>query len=710
MVSLAADRKTRDKAIKSLQIYLSSKKDFTHREFLKLWKGLFYCFWMSDKPLVQQALADTLASLVLQMPCHNAIPFVGAFWETMAAEWYGIDRLRLDKYYLLLRKFINYSFKLLAQNEWDNGMMDDYIEIMTAGPLNPTNAKVPDSIRYHIIDVWLEELEKVVVAQLSTLAEDENFDVPTAALMQPMLNLMGRSPNNVVVKRVIESVFQAVLEKFVQELDRIEAVEDAEDEAEDLLNDTPPYIYDISSIRTALFATGADPITLDANRRKIYTLYRAFDEIVGEDLNEEDLDEEDLDEEDLDEEDLDEEKDLDEDDLDEDDLDEDDLDEDDLDEDDLDEEDWDEEEDPEEDGWEDVGEASDEEKGYEEEQMLLKKRKENRHANDNGRPQQNGAVTTKSKSKSLKAKDAKVVRDLARLTVDDVTEMDIDDDKEGRGEEKEAEERPAAKKRQDKKQKANGGARMAMRVGEVGKVGTVATVGKVETVATVGKVGTVATVGKMGTAATAATVGKMRTVATVGTVDTPFGSPVVNGGMKLKSQTHLFTSIDVPRVPSMHIQTHAKFITPTSSPVSAAAAKLKVMTTPVFALADDIPTSVPSSKKKVHWRLENNIVKRFNKFLPMQTIPGPIVTPTQPIKSALRDGTGSWSSSPTESVMLMPSNHRANGRATPNTNRKRKAAGAPTVEMNEAKTPSAGSTPGKRTPKRMMAQDFFFSI
>ncbi|RUP51385.1 LOW QUALITY PROTEIN: nucleolar protein,Nop52-domain-containing protein [Jimgerdemannia flammicorona] len=627
----ANDRKTRDKAIKSLQIYLSSKKDFTHREFLKLWKGLFYCFWMSDKPLVQQALADTLASLVLQMPCHNAIPFVGAFWETMAAEWYGIDRLRLDKYYLLLRKFINYSFKLLAQNEWDNGMMDDYIEIMTAGPLNPTNAKVPDSIRYHIIDVWLEELEKVVVAQLSTLAEDENFDVPTAALMQPMLNLMGRSPNNVVVKRVIESVFQAVLEKFVQgwgrmarvwggeevwrsygcrgadcsyqapvskqsdQLDRIEAVEDAEDEAEDLLNDTPPYIYDISSIRTALFATGADPITLDANRRKIYTLYRAFDEIVGEDLNEEDLDEEDLDEEDLDEEDLDEEKDLDEDDLDEDDLDEDDLDEDDLDEDDLDEddldeEDWDEEEDPEEDGWEDVGEASDEEKGYEEEQMLLKKRKENRHANDNGRPQQNGAVTTKSKSKSLKAKDAKVVRDLARLTVDDVTEMDIDDDKEGRGEEKEAEERPAAKKRQDKKQKANGGARMAMRVGEVGKVGTVATVGKVETVATVGKVGTVATVGKMGTAATAATVGKMRTVATVGTVDTPFGSPVVNGGMKLK--------------------THAKFITPTSSPVSAAAAKLKVMTTPVFALADDIPTSVPSSKKKVHWRLENNIVKR----------------------------------------------------------------------------------------------------
>lgn len=31
---------------------------------MKLWKGLFYTFWMSDKPLVQEELAIVLSSMV----------------------------------------------------------------------------------------------------------------------------------------------------------------------------------------------------------------------------------------------------------------------------------------------------------------------------------------------------------------------------------------------------------------------------------------------------------------------------------------------------------------------------------------------------------------------------------------------------------------------------------------------------------------------
>jgi ribosomal RNA-processing protein 1 len=31
---------------------------------LRLWKGLYYCYWMSDKPLVQEELADNIASII----------------------------------------------------------------------------------------------------------------------------------------------------------------------------------------------------------------------------------------------------------------------------------------------------------------------------------------------------------------------------------------------------------------------------------------------------------------------------------------------------------------------------------------------------------------------------------------------------------------------------------------------------------------------
>lgn len=33
-------------------------------EMMKLWKGLFYAFWMSDKPPVQEELAIALSKMV----------------------------------------------------------------------------------------------------------------------------------------------------------------------------------------------------------------------------------------------------------------------------------------------------------------------------------------------------------------------------------------------------------------------------------------------------------------------------------------------------------------------------------------------------------------------------------------------------------------------------------------------------------------------
>jgi ribosomal RNA-processing protein 1 len=50
---------------------------------------------MSDKPLVQQALATELADLVLTITTtSSSLAFLRGFWETTVREWNGIDRLR----------------------------------------------------------------------------------------------------------------------------------------------------------------------------------------------------------------------------------------------------------------------------------------------------------------------------------------------------------------------------------------------------------------------------------------------------------------------------------------------------------------------------------------------------------------------------------------------------------------------------------------
>lgn len=50
---------------------------------------------MSDKPLVQQALATDLANILLSIPSTDAaLAFLQGFWTSLVREWAGIDRLR----------------------------------------------------------------------------------------------------------------------------------------------------------------------------------------------------------------------------------------------------------------------------------------------------------------------------------------------------------------------------------------------------------------------------------------------------------------------------------------------------------------------------------------------------------------------------------------------------------------------------------------
>ncbi|KAG6337072.1 hypothetical protein ID866_2025 [Astraeus odoratus] len=93
----SSEKKTRDKAVKNLAAFLSSNENnaMSDIEMAKLWKGIFYCFWMSDKPLVQQALASELAELLLTIAdTSSSLHFLRGFWSIIVREWHGIDRLR----------------------------------------------------------------------------------------------------------------------------------------------------------------------------------------------------------------------------------------------------------------------------------------------------------------------------------------------------------------------------------------------------------------------------------------------------------------------------------------------------------------------------------------------------------------------------------------------------------------------------------------
>ncbi|KAJ7161412.1 nucleolar protein,Nop52-domain-containing protein [Mycena crocata] len=207
----SADKKIRDKAINSLSVFLSddSQDPISKADMDKLWKGIFYCFWMSDKPLVQQALASDLAELLLNITnLPSSLAFLRGFWETTVREWNGIDRLRLDKYYMLVRRFVNATFRLLGRSKWDKSACDSCNDMLTreGGPLCPTDIRVPTSLAYHLSDIFIEELDKAVAA-----APEPMLPVPLSTLLTPFFTLAARTPTSITYKRIQSELFTPLL-------------------------------------------------------------------------------------------------------------------------------------------------------------------------------------------------------------------------------------------------------------------------------------------------------------------------------------------------------------------------------------------------------------------------------------------------------------------------------------------------------------------
>jgi hypothetical protein len=174
----STDYLTREKGLQALQGWLCLRSDLGELDMLKIWKGLFFCFWHSDKAPVQvrprrracapwgrgrrggecsrtaarrrgqrpprggrclrslpspppptplpptprQAdLAQRLAGLLPRLPPPTAALYFDAFLVTMRREWFAIDYHRLDKYLMLVRRVLAAVLCLLRDSRWCGG-------------------------------------------------------------------------------------------------------------------------------------------------------------------------------------------------------------------------------------------------------------------------------------------------------------------------------------------------------------------------------------------------------------------------------------------------------------------------------------------------------------------------------------------------------------------------------------------------------------
>ena len=265
----ANEKRDRDQALKRLEAWMIKHKQLSERDLLKIWKGLFYCMWMSDKAQVQQELGRAISRLVhcFGPDLARAHLFVATFYRTVRREWTGLDQHRLDKFYSFMRSMLRECLAFAQQRAWSPEAL--------AAVVLPLDAEVlvqpwPNGLRLHLCDLILPELAKVGGAGLTT--------AQALAVLQPFLVATAASADKVVAERARARVLLDLIEAKKKQRSKREAMDedDEEEEKASMLDGV-----DLEALQATLFDLAAAPETREKYRAGLYDAHKGLQGLTG---------------------------------------------------------------------------------------------------------------------------------------------------------------------------------------------------------------------------------------------------------------------------------------------------------------------------------------------------------------------------------------------------------------------------------------------
>lgn len=172
------DAVVRSSAFESLCSFLTSKglANLDLLEWLKIWKGLYYSMWFCDKPIPQQDLAGNFGKLFSKViPSEQLEVFYQAYWVVLEREWHLIDKWRVDKFLMLVRRVLRHILFRLADEGWPKEKLDSFTSVLMEYPLRD-DRRFPQSLTYHMCDIFLDEIEYVIFKDFRTYSEEIDDD------------------------------------------------------------------------------------------------------------------------------------------------------------------------------------------------------------------------------------------------------------------------------------------------------------------------------------------------------------------------------------------------------------------------------------------------------------------------------------------------------------------------------------------------------
>nr|XP_042899233.1 ribosomal RNA processing protein 1 homolog B isoform X2 [Parasteatoda tepidariorum] len=228
----------------------------SEENMMKLWKGIFYYFWNCDKPLFQEERADILSKYIHVFQSEDcAFLYLDTFLQTMAREWFTIDRYRLEKFMMLVRKFLSESFVFLKNKKWDVELIKQFKKVMKKTVINTAPESAPLGLKIHVAEIYTEELAKV--------GADELSPETVKTFLVPFCNILCNSEEPSLVKTIAKEVFIYFINQ------------DAEtDEFEEF----PILKFDVDVIQNLLMKYANKPDLKRKNMKVIYDVVKQFED------------------------------------------------------------------------------------------------------------------------------------------------------------------------------------------------------------------------------------------------------------------------------------------------------------------------------------------------------------------------------------------------------------------------------------------------
>uniref|UniRef100_A0A0C9S7Y0 TSA: Wollemia nobilis Ref_Wollemi_Transcript_7340_3070 transcribed RNA sequence n=1 Tax=Wollemia nobilis TaxID=56998 RepID=A0A0C9S7Y0_9CONI len=268
----SCDNTTRNRAVRLLESWLVSQGTVALDDMKKIWKGLFYCVWHADKRHVQADVIEKLAALVRTLDLNLARDYFQVFILTMRREWGGIDHLRLDKFYLMLRRFLHYVFVVLDARGWDAEVTTSFMRVLTEGTFLVDDKFPARGVSMHLVDVYLGE-----IAEFLPLRE-EAFGL----VFEPLYAVLARASDRILVDRVRFNVFDCLVEngrKFVKRRqDQREGKGEEDDDDDENMVKFGCVALTMGCGKKMLELATAE-CTPQANRKALYAIHEEFEKL-----------------------------------------------------------------------------------------------------------------------------------------------------------------------------------------------------------------------------------------------------------------------------------------------------------------------------------------------------------------------------------------------------------------------------------------------